>query len=128
MNTLTSKGVEVTVEVFYQSEYSKPLNNEHMFAYRITIVNLNTFSIQLLRRHWFIFDSLGESKEVEGEGVIGQQPVINPGDSYQYISGSNLNSELGKMWGHYSMIELDKLEEFLVAIPSFDLIAPQKNN
>lgn len=128
MNTLTSKGVEVTVEVFYQSEYSKPLNNEHMFAYRITIVNLNTFSIQLLRRHWFIFDSLGESKEVEGEGVIGQQPVINPGDSYQYISGSNLNSELGKMWGHYSMIELDKLEEFLVEIPSFDLIAPQKNN
>lgn len=128
MNTLTSKGVEVTVEVFYQSEYSKPFNNEHMFAYRITIVNLNAYSIQLLRRHWFIFDSLGESKEVEGEGVIGQQPVINPGDSYQYISGSNLTSELGKMWGHYKMIELDKLEEFYVEIPAFDLIAPQKNN
>lgn len=73
-----SEGVEISVETFYQADYSNPLNSEYMFAYRITIENHNNFTVKLLRRHWFIFDSNGEHREVEGEGVVGVQPVLKP--------------------------------------------------
>jgi ApaG protein len=73
-----SEGVEISVESFYQADYSNPANNEFMFAYRITIENHNNFSIKLLRRRWHIFDSNGEHRDVEGEGVVGVQPVLQP--------------------------------------------------
>ena len=123
-----SEGVEVSVEIFYQSDYSKPLNQEFMFAYRVTIENHNIFSIKLLRRHWFIFDSNGEHKEVEGEGVIGIQPIIQPNQNYQYVSGCNLKTEMGKMHGTYLMENQNNKERFYVKIPSFDMIVPFKNN
>lgn len=123
-----SEGVEVSVEIFYQHDYSNPLNREYMFAYRVTIENHNTFSIQLLRRHWFIFDSNGERKEVEGEGVIGIQPTLQPSENYQYVSGCNLKTEMGKMHGTYLMENQNNKERFYVNIPSFDMIAPFKNN
>jgi ApaG protein len=123
-----SEGVEVSVEIFYQSDYSKPLNQEFMFAYRVTIENHNTFSIKLLRRHWFIFDSNGEQKEVEGEGVIGIQPILKPNENYQYVSGCNLKTEMGKMHGTYLMENQNNRERFYVKIPSFDMIVPFKNN
>lgn len=123
-----SEGVEVSVEIFYQHDYSNPLNQEYMFAYRVTIENHNTFSIQLLRRHWFIFDSNGERKEVEGEGVIGIQPILQPSENYQYVSGCNLKTEMGKMHGTYLMENQNNKERFYVNIPSFDMIAPYKNN
>jgi ApaG protein len=123
-----SQGVEVSVELFYQQDYSNPLNQEYMFAYRVTIENHNTFSIQLLRRHWFIFDSNGEHKEVEGEGVIGLQPILKPSENYQYVSGCNLKTEMGKMHGTYLMENQNNKERFYVNIPSFDMIVPFKNN
>ena len=123
-----SEGVEVSVEIFYQSDYSKPLNQEFMFAYRVTIENHNTFSIKLMRRHWFIFYSNGEHKEVEGEGVIGIQPILQPNENYQYVSGCNLKTEMGKMHGTYLMENQNNKERFYVKIPSFDMIAPLKNN
>jgi ApaG protein len=123
-----SEGVEVSVEIFYQSDYSKPLNQEFMFAYRVTIENHNTFSIKLLRRHWFIFDSNGEHKEVEGEGVIGIQPILKSNENYQYVSGCNLKTEMGKMHGTYLMENQNNKERFYVKIPSFDMIVPFKNN
>jgi ApaG protein len=123
-----SQGVEVSVEIFYQHDYSNPLNQEFMFAYRVTIENHNTFSIQLLRRHWFIFDSNGERKEVEGEGVIGIQPILQPSENYQYVSGCNLKTEMGKMHGTYLMENQNNKERFYVNIPSFDMIVPFKNN
>lgn len=123
-----SEGVEVSVEIFYQSDYSKPLNQEFMFAYRVTIENHNNFSIKLLRRHWFIFDSNGEHKEVEGEGVIGIQPVLQPSENYQYVSGCNLKTEMGKMHGTYLMENQNNKERFYVKIPSFEMIVPFKNN
>jgi ApaG protein len=128
MNTLISQGVEVTVEVFYQPEYSQPAQHEFMFAYRITLVNHNAFSVQLLRRQWYIFDSPGEYREVEGEGVIGQQPVLTSAESFQYVSGCNLKSELGKMKGSYEMKNLNSQELFKVEIPAFQMVAPFKNN
>lgn len=123
-----SEGVEISVEIFYQSDYSKPLNQEFMFAYRVTIENHNNFSVKLLRRHWFIFDSNGEKREVEGEGVIGVQPVLQPSENYQYVSGCNLKTEMGKMHGTYLMENQNNKETFYVNIPSFEMIVPCKYN
>ena len=77
MASKVTEGVIVTVETFYQPDYSNPVNGEFMFAYRITLQNNNPFPIRLLRRHWHIFDSNGTQREVEGEGVVGVQPQIN---------------------------------------------------
>jgi ApaG protein len=123
-----SEGVKISVETFYQPEYSNPVTSEFMFAYRITIENHNSFSIQLLRRHWYIFDSNSDYREVEGEGVVGVQPKIAPGESYQYISGCNLRSEMGKMHGVYFMDNSDSRQSFLVNIPSFEMVVPFKLN
>ena len=98
-----SEGITISVETYYQPEYSNPVNSEFMFAYRITIENNNAFPVQLLRRHWYIYDSNGSMREVEGEGVVGVQPQINPGESYQYISGCNLRSEIGLIIKNHSM-------------------------
>ena len=123
-----SSGVEITVETFYQSDYSNPLNHEFMFAYRITIENHNGFAVKLLRRHWFIFDSNGDKREVEGEGVVGVQPVLEPNERYQYVSGCNLRSEMGKMSGTYLMENLNNKATFSVKIPAFQMIVPFKSN
>jgi ApaG protein len=123
-----SGGVKVTVETFYQPEYSNPVNTEYMFAYKITIENNNSFPVKLLHRHWFIFDSNSTSREVDGEGVVGVQPVIEPGTSYQYISGCNLRSEMGKMHGYYILQNLNTSQKFKVQIPVFEMLAPFKLN
>ncbi|MCX6336741.1 MAG: Co2+/Mg2+ efflux protein ApaG [Bacteroidetes bacterium] len=123
-----SEGVEVSVEVFYQNDYSNPMNQDYMFAYRVSVENHNGFAVKLLRRHWFIFDSNGEHREVEGEGVIGIQPVLNPSQQYQYVSGCNLKTEMGKMHGTYLMENQNNKEQFYVNIPAFEMIVPFKNN
>lgn len=128
MQSLTTQGVEITVETFYQPEYSHPVQGEFVFAYRITLENHNAFPVQLLRRHWHIFDSSGEYRNVDGDGVIGQQPVIAPGELFRYVSGCNLKTEMGKMWGHYEMIRLPNEKPFRVEIPSFEMVAPMKFN
>ena len=103
MNSKISEGVEVSVETFYQHDYSNPLQSEFMFAYRITIENHNQFTIKLLHRHWHIFDSNGQEREVDGEGVVGVQPVLEQGKQFQYVSGCNLKSEMARMHGPYVM-------------------------
>lgn len=123
-----TEGIKISVEQFYQPEYSNPLQLEYMFAYRVTIQNNNPYPVQLLRRHWFIYDSNAEQREVEGEGVIGVQPIIAPNDQYQYISGCNLKSELGKMFGTYLMENMHTRQRFEVNIPVFQLEAPFKRN
>lgn len=128
MSSIISEGVSIIVDSFYQPEYSNPVAGEYIFAYRITIENTNGFPVKLHRRHWHIFDSNGEKREVEGEGVVGVQPVINPGEKYQYVSGCTLKTELGKMYGTYLMENINNKKNFEVTIPSFDLIVPFKNN
>jgi ApaG protein len=128
MVTKTSEGVTISVETFFQPDYSNPLNQEFMFAYRITIENNNKFPVKLLRRHWYIFDSNGGYREVEGDGVVGLQPVINPGEQYQYVSGCNLKTEMGKMYGTYLMENLLSKQEFEVNIPAFEMLVPFKMN
>jgi ApaG protein len=123
-----SEGMEVSVETFYQPDYSNPISGEYMFAYRITIENHNNFSVKLQRRHWHIFDSNGSYREVEGEGVVGVQPILQPGERYQYVSGCNLRTEMGKMYGSYSMENLNNKKTFEVNIPIFEMIVPFKMN
>ena len=123
-----SEGVQISVETFYQADYSNPANYEFMFAYRITLKNHNPFAIKLLRRQWFIFDSNGEHREVEGEGVVGVQPVLKPNEQFQYVSGCNLRTEMGKMQGYYVMENQNSKEQFNVKIPHFEMIVPVKMN
>ena len=128
MTSLITAGVEVSVETFYQADYSNPLQSEFMFAYRITLENHNGFPVKLHSRHWQIFDSNGSHREVEGEGVVGVQPVLQPGESYQYVSGCNLRTEMGKMKGTYQMENLNTRSLFTVSIPPIEMIVPAKFN
>jgi ApaG protein len=128
MESTVTDGVKISVEQFYQADYSNPLQREFMFAYRVTIENNNSYPVQLLRRHWFIQDSSTEQREVEGEGVIGAQPIIAPLEQYQYISGCNLKSELGQMYGTYLMENVNTKTRFEVKIPVFQMEAPFKRN
>jgi ApaG protein len=128
MVTITSQGVQISVETYYQADYSNPTNHEYMFAYRMSIENQNHFTVKLLRRHWFIVDTNGEHREVEGEGVVGLQPVLQPGEHFQYVSGCNLRSEMGKMYGSYQMENQNNKQIFAVQIPMFEMIAPFKMN
>lgn len=123
-----TEGVKVSVETTYQPEYSNPANEHFMFAYKIHIENLGNYSIQLLRRHWIIFDSNGTRREVEGEGVVGLQPILEPGQFHEYVSGCNLKTDMGSMQGSYQMKRLVDEEIFDVLIPEFALIAPYKLN
>ena len=126
--TQVTNGIKVSVETFYQYDYSRPEENKYIFAYRVTLENTGEFTAQLLRRHWKIIDSSGTLKEVEGEGVIGVQPILKPGELHQYVSWSQLSSDLGKMSGSYLFIKLIDNEMFNVAIPEFQLAAPFKSN
>ncbi len=121
-------GVSIKVESFYLQEQSNPINSEYFFAYRITMENLTNMPVKLLSRYWNIIDSNGTKRIVEGEGVIGQQPVLQANDSYQYTSACNLRTELGKMFGNYIFLNLYDKSTFEVTIPEFALIAPAKLN
>jgi len=99
-----------------------------MFAYKIRIENLTDYSVKLLRRYWFIFDSIGTIREVEGEGVVGLQPLIAPGEAHEYVSGCHLRSDMGSMWGRYEMLREMDQSLLEIAIPKFTLIAPYRLN
>lgn len=128
MTSQISSGIRITVETFYQPEHSNPTRQEFMFAYRITIENINPFPVKLMRRHWVITDSYGEIREVEGEGVVGVQPVIPPGQHYQYVSSCHFSTEVGRMQGIYYMKNLNTDRLFEAPIPAFDMIVPGKLN
>lgn len=128
MEQQITEGVSITVEVFYNEQQSNPLLSEYTFNYRISIDNFSTFPIKLLKRHWQIFDSNGTVREIEGDGVIGQQPVLEPGDSFQYVSGANIKTDMGRMVGKYQMENMLNKKLFSVPVPEFDLIAPYKMN
>ncbi len=128
MQSCTTHDITVQVETEFEPRYSVPNSSEYLFAYRITIVNKSPYTVQLMRRHWFIYDSLGHSREVEGEGVVGEQPLIAPNESHQYISFCNLKTPIGHMQGHYTLVrEIDNVA-FQVEIPAFTMHAPILQN
>ncbi|WP_242929363.1 Co2+/Mg2+ efflux protein ApaG [Pontibacter vulgaris] len=128
MDTKTTEGVKVTVTTNYLPDYSSPVQQHFVFAYKISIENNSEFTVKLLRRHWYIHDATGVVREVEGEGVVGQQPVLEPGESHEYVSGCNLKTGMGKMRGTYLMERMVDGKQFKVTIPEFVLIVPYKLN
>lgn len=128
MVTATTQGVKISIETIYQDHQSNWANAYFMFAYRISIENLTDYAVQLLSRKWLIFDSNGTLREVEGQGVVGEQPVIEPGESYVYVSGCNLKTEIGSMRGYYIMQRVSDEKNFIVDIPEFELVVPYKLN
>ncbi|AWM33144.1 Co2+/Mg2+ efflux protein ApaG [Hymenobacter nivis] len=128
MPTTTTQGVTVSVTTNYLPDYSSPTQEHFVFAYKITIRNNSEFTVKLLRRHWHIHDANSPVREVEGEGVVGRQPVLEPGQSHHYMSGCNLKSGVGKMRGTYLMERVANGQEFSVEIPEFTLIVPFRLN
>ncbi|MDO7876979.1 Co2+/Mg2+ efflux protein ApaG [Hymenobacter sp. ASUV-10] len=128
MPTTTTQGVTVSVTTNYLPDYSSPAQEHFVFAYKIDIRNDSPHTVKLLRRHWYIHDAGGEVREVEGEGVVGRQPVLEPGESHHYVSGCNLKSGMGKMHGTYLMERLGNGQHFQVDIPEFTLMVPYRLN
>jgi ApaG protein len=124
----TTKGIEVSVETRYREAQSDPLNGYYLFSYKITIENRSQSTCKLMRRQWFITDSNGESREVEGAGVVGEQPVLAPGESFTYESACNLKSEIGRMVGYYLMADMKTGSTFLVDVPAFMMVVPARLN
>jgi ApaG protein len=128
MVTKVTQGIKISVDVRYLEEFSNPLKNQFLFAYHILIENESEYTYQLLRRNWNIFDSNGEYKLIEGEGVIGEQPVINPKQFFEYESSCRLQTDFGTMQGSYEMLRTIDNTTVIVHIPEFQLITPQKLN
>ena len=122
--TATTAGITVGVRVFYLADESKPEDARYVFAYRVAISNGSTATVQLLRRTWRITDAYGRVLQVQGEGVVGEQPVLEPGESFEYTSGTPLATASGFMSGTYHMIRVDGREEFDVKIPTLILDCP----
>ena len=128
MITKLTAGIKVSVEIQYKAKQLHPIASHYFFLYSITITNVSDYTVQLKKRHWYIFDSNGIKSEVEGEGVVGEQPILIPGQSYQYVSGCNLSSDMGKMEGVYIMEREIDGEVFHVTIPEFMMVVPYKFN
>ena len=128
MIKIVTQNIEISVESSYLAQQSLPSENHYFFVYFISIENKGDCTVQLLRRHWDIFDSTGTTRVVDGDGVVGETPVIGPGEMFKYNSGCNLNSDMGYMSGYYTMMRLSDGKEFRVDIPKFELILPAKLN
>ncbi|MEI5681566.1 MULTISPECIES: Co2+/Mg2+ efflux protein ApaG [unclassified Mesorhizobium] len=123
MYSAITRDIEVSVEPFYLEERSDPAQSRFVWGYRVTIANQSEEFVQLLSRYWHITDGLGRVEEVRGAGVVGEQPELNPGDSYQYMSGCPLTTPSGIMVGRYTMRNA-RDEMFDVDIPAFSLDLP----
>lgn len=123
MVTAITEGIKVTVEASYQAEFSSPHQQHFVFIYKVTIANESSATVQLLSRRWEIHDAGERLKVVEGDGVVGQQPIMESGGIHQYVSGCNLRSGFGKMTGTYVVERIMDGQMIEVTIPEFQLIA-----
>ena len=121
--TAITRGIAVSVEPTYLVANSSPESSQYLWAYQVTIENQGRETVQLLSRHWMITNARGELTEVKGPGVVGEQPVLKPGESYAYTSGAPLNTPSGMMGGAYQM-ESESGERFNIEIPTFSLDSP----
>ena len=120
----TTRGVTVRVAPSYLPEQSDPFAGRWVWAYHIRLENDGDVPVQLISRHWIITDARGHVEEVQGPGVVGEQPVIEPGRSFDYVSGCPLTTPSGIMRGTYQMVDADG-DAFDVAIPAFSLDSPE---
>jgi ApaG protein len=125
MYSETTRAIKITVKPVYLEDQSSPTENHFVWAYHIRIENHGGDTVQLRNRYWKITDSLGRVQEVRGAGVVGEQPVLKPGESYEYTSGTPLPTPSGIMVGAYQM-ESESGERFDVAVPAFSLDSPHQ--
>jgi ApaG protein len=119
-----TSGIKISVETSFEGTFYKNYKVHFAFGYKVIIENQSQDAVQLNSRHWKILDALNNDEIVDGEGVIGKKPVLQPGESHTYNSGCLLTSPFGAMQGHYNMINFTNTNKFKVIIPSFKLSAP----
>ena len=127
MYTKTTKSINITVNPYYLEDQSEPDEQHFVWAYQIIINNLGEESVQLKNRFWKIIDSNGIRQEVKGKGVVGEQPILNPGEKFEYTSGTPLSTPSGFMEGHYEMVTKSG-NKFDASIPLFSLDSPYISN
>lgn len=123
----TTRGIKVSVRAFFLEDQSRPEEGHFVWAYKLRIENGGRETVQLLRRTWRITDALGRTQHVHGAGVVGEQPTLEPGEVFEYTSGTPLETPSGFMTGTYHMIRVGADERFDVAIPSFSLDSPYQS-
>jgi ApaG protein len=123
MYSETTRSIKVTVRPFYLDQHSSPAESHYVWAYHVRIENEGGETVQLRNRHWQITDELGRLQEVRGPGVVGEQPVLQPGQSFEYTSSCPLTTPSGLMVGDYEM-ETPAGEKFLIRVPAFSLDTP----
>lgn len=124
LSSVVTEGIRVSVRSRYLEQESSPKHMYFFFAYKVTIVNESPYRVKLMSRKWHITDGYGGKRVVEGDGVIGQQPVLEPGESHEYVSGCDFNSPMGQMSGFYTMVREIDDQEFKVKIPKFLMTVP----
>jgi len=122
----TTREVSVSVRAFFLADQSRPDESHFVWAYRVRIENHGRSAVQLLRRTWQITDARGRTQQVHGAGVVGEQPLLEPGESFEYTSGTPLDTPSGFMMGAYHMVVPSSGETFDVAIPAFSLDSPHQ--
>ncbi len=122
--TTEKHNIKVEVSTSYIEEQSAPQQDRYVFAYTITIRNEGATAAKLMTRHWMITDANGKVNEVHGDGVVGEQPYLRPGESFQYTSGTMMDTPVGAMEGSYQMVD-DEGEAFDARIPAFTLSIPR---
>jgi ApaG protein len=125
MNTQTTRGVTISASPQYLADQSDPAQHRFVWAYHILIHNEGSETVKLLNRYWHITDARGKVEEVRGPGVVGEQPVLKPGEAFRYTSGVPLGTPSGFMKGYYEM-RLDSGERFEAAVPAFSLDLPNQ--
>ena len=125
MYSAITREIRVQVEPIYLDDQSEPDDAQYVWAYRVQIENEGTETVQLLTRYWHITDGMGRVQEVRGAGVVGEQPVLNPGESYEYTSGTPLPTPSGIMKGTYQM-RTPAGEKFDIEVPAFSLDCPHE--
>ncbi len=124
MITQITQGIKISVFTSFEGTYFKNYKINFAFSYQITIENNSKDTVQLISRHWKIFDSLNQKEIIDGEGVVGQKPVLRPGEKHNYSSGCLLSSSFGAMNGFFKMINFITTRNFQVEVPTFKLNTP----
>lgn len=128
MNRAVTHGISVTVTPQYEAQHSAPAMSRYVHSYTILIENKTGYIVQLISRHWYIMNGIRAVKEVEGAGVIGKQPILEPGQSFEYSSWCPLNTTVGKMYGTFTFLNHESNKFFDVEIPEFPLNAGPISN
>jgi len=128
MPTSTTHGIKIVVHTRYEPTHSDPRESKHVFSYRIIISNESEETVQLLRRHWYILDSFGTKREVKGDGVVGEQPIIQPGGTHTYVSWCPFESEIGMMKGYFTMECLSDGRLIETKVPDFTMCTSPRLN